>query len=450
MRHYIITNANLQEFIEKAQGGDAEIQYRLSYYYKRRNYVESMRWLKLAADQGYTPAIIDLGKIYLSDEYGVKDLDKAEQYFIKASELGDTDAMDKIGISYYCYKHYNEAIKWFKLANNYTHLGHCYFRGYGVDQSYEEAFKCYLAAKNNDRLAMCYFYGYGVAQNYDEAFKYYLAADDKLMLGECYLNGLGVERNVGKTIELWEEGAELPSYVYIEKLAHLYGDGVDMVPDHEKALNLWFEMVHEDDEDGKIKGSVEAMYQIACYYYEGKGVKKSVTKALKWFKHAIDMLYLEDGTARYEKYDRELHDMVYPSYKVDSNCYISQEPDFIIHARKILIKHGQKSIINKTKKAAQLGDVKAAEILNEFGIEYIVPKQPELAIPEVKDEPVIKAEPKREPPIPVFIGDILTHTTFGEGVVCEVDDDSFSVEFTHIGKKKFLNPMAFNKGFLTY
>ena len=46
-----------------------------------------------------------------------------------------------------------------------------------------------------------------------------------------------------------------------------------------------------------------------------------------------------------QKMDRELHDMVYPSYRVDSKSYISQEPDFIIHARKILIKHGQKIII---------------------------------------------------------------------------------------------------------
>ena len=107
------------------------------------------------------------------------------------------------------------------------------------------------------------------------------------------------------------------------------------------------------------------------------------------------------------------------------------------------------SIINKTKKAAPLGNVKAVEILNELGIEYIIQKQPESILPEVKDKSVVKAEPKREPPVPVFVGDLLYHKNFGEGVVCEVDDDHICVEFASVGKKKFLNPEAFNKGFLS-
>ena len=420
----------LEKIIEFANQGNPEFQHRLARHHlaRTKDYGEAKKWLELAADQGYAPALIDLGHSYFIGKYTEKDAAKGEKYFRLAISQGDSKAM--------------------------LQLGNIYWYGEYVPKNEEEALKLWRQSAELGNggalsaLGKCYLYGNVVEKNYDEAFKCFTAANDTLMLGECYLNGLGVERNVEKTIELWKEGAELPSYVYIEKLAHLYGDGVDIVPDHEKALNWWFEMVHEDDEDGKIKGSVEAMYQIACYYYEGKGVKKSVTKALKWFKHAIDMLYLDDGIARYEKYDRELHDMVYPSYKVDSNCYISQEPDFIIHARKILIKHGQKSIINKTKKAAQLGDVKAAEILNEFGIEYTISKQSDPVLPEIKDEPIVKEEPKREPPIPVFVGDLLSHKNFGEGVVCEVDNDRICVEFSSVGKKKFLNPEAFNKGFL--
>ncbi len=44
--------------------------------------------------------------------------------------------------------------------------------------------------------------------------------------------------------------------------------------------------------------------------------------------------------------------------------------DFILHARKVLVKHGCKSVINKIKKAAQKGDKKAAQILKEFGVEW--------------------------------------------------------------------------------
>lgn len=420
----------LEEKIELANQGNPEFQHRLARHHlvRTKDYGEAKKWLELAADQGYAPALIDLGHSYFIGKYTEKDAEKGERYFRLAIAQGDSKAM--------------------------LQLGYIYWHGEYVPKNEEEALKLWRASADLGNggalsaLGKCFLYGNVVEKNYDEAFKCFTAANDTLMLGECYLNGLGVERNVEKTIELWKEGAELPSYVYIEKLAHLYGDGVDMVPDHEKALNLWFEMVHEDDEDGKIKGSVEAMYQIACYYYEGKGVKKSVTKALKWFKHAIDMLYLDDGIARYEKYDRELHDMVYPSYKVDSNCYISQEPDFIIHARKILIKHGQKSIINKTKKAAENGDSKAAEILREFKIGFNLPK---LTLPvtlEVKEEPIATEKPKRESPINIAVGDTVLHKTFGEGCVCESEDGYVLVEFASVGQKKFLNPEAFNKGFL--
>ena len=450
-KHY-----DLETIISRAEQGEAEFQYRLGRHHlvRTKNYHEAVKWFKFAADQGGVSALIDLGSLYLRDKYGVKDLDKAEQCFKQASELGGTEAMNKIGGAYYGVRNYNEAIKWFKAANNYKRLGDCYFLGHGFDKSYEEAFKCYLEAKDNNDIARCYFYGYGVEQNYEEAFKYYLAANDRDMLGECYLHGLGVERSVEKAIELWKQGLENDSvfmnyeiWSRTEKLAHLYNDGIDMEPNYVEAWNWWCELVREDDfEDGKWLGSVYAMYQIARYHYEGKGVKKSVKLALQYFKYAIDMFY--QFGASYDEYDRERHILRHISYEIDSNRYISQEPDFIIHARKVLIEHGHKTIINRTKKAAQNGDEKAAEILNEFGIEYVSPKLPEVVASEVTNEPVVKENPECEPPVPVSIGDVLTHKTWGNGVVCEADEKYISVEFTSVGKKKFLNPRAFNDGFL--
>ena len=420
----------LEEKIELANQGNPEFQHRLARHHLAitKDYSEAKKWLELAADQGYSPALIDLGYFYLTEKYTEKDTEKGEGYFRLAIAKGDSNAM--------------------------LMLGYIYWHGDYVPENKGEALRLWRQSAELGNggalraLGKCYLYGNVVEKNYDEAFRCFVAADDKLMLGECYLNGFGVERDIERTIELWKEGAELPSYTYIEKLAHLYGDGIDMVPDHEKALNWWFEMVHEDDEDGKIKGSVEAMYQIACHYYEGKGIKKSVTKALKWFKHAIDMLYLDDGIARYEKYDRELHDMVYPSYKVDNKCYISQEPDFIIHARKILIKHGCKSIINKTKKATENGDLKAAEILREFEIDFDVPKPTPTIVVETKEEAAVPEKPKREPPINIAVGDKVLHKTFGEGCVCESEDGYILVEFASVGEKKFLNPEVFSQGFL--
>ena len=447
-KHY-----DLETIISRAEQGEAEFQYRFGRHHlaRTKNYHEAVKWFKLAADQGEVSALIDLGRLYLRDQYGVKDLDKAEQCFRQASELGGTDAMNKIGGAYYGVRNYNEAIKWFKAANNYSRLGDFYFHGYGFDQSYEEAFKCYLKAEAHYKLGTCYLYGYGVDQNYDEAFKSYQAAGDKDMLGECYLRGFGVERNIEKTIELWQSASEerCRYYEIMLKLAHLYGDGIEMEPDYENAWYWWSQLAHNDSGEFGQEGAFSvAMYQLARYCYEGKGVKKNLKDALKLFKYTIDLFYDDNRTAYYERYDREHYCIAIDSYEIDSIRYISQEPDFIIHARKVLIEHGHKTIINRTKKAAQNGDEKAAEILNEFGIEYVSPKLPEVVASEVTNEPVVKENPECEPPVPVSIGDVLTHKTWGNGVVCEADEKYISVEFTSVGKKKFLNPRAFNDGFL--
>ena len=449
-KHY-----DLETIISRAEQGEAEFQYRLGRHHlaRTKNYNEAEKWFKLAADQGCVSALIDLGGMYLRDKYGLKDLDKAEQCFQQASELGGTDAMNKIGGAYYGVRNYNEAIKWFKASNNYSRLGDFYFHGYGFDQNYEEAFKCYLKAKAHYKLGTCYLYGYGVDQNYDEAFKSYLASGDKDMLGECYLHGWGVERNVNKTIELWETATEERCRYYdvMLKLGHLYGDGIEMEPDYEKALNWWYQLAENDSgEFGQEGAWAEAMYQLACYYYEGKGVKKSMKWALKYFKYTIDLFYdkQDQGSVCWTEYNRDKHanELIY--HKIEGDITISDEPNFIIHARKVLIKHGHKTIINRTKTAAQNGDEKAAEILNEFGIEYVTPKLPEVVVPEVTDEPIIKEEPKCEPPIPVTVGDVLTHKIWGDGVVCEANGEYITIEFTSVGKKRFLNPLAFNDGFL--
>jgi TPR repeat protein len=200
-------------------------------------------------------------------------------------------------------------------------IGPRYYYGFGgVEQNYEEAVRWFKLAGNNRMLGKCFFYGYGVEQNYDEAVKCFSEADDKEMLGECYLHGLGVERDVNKTIELWESACEenWRYYDVMLKLAHLYGDGIEMEPDYENALKWWRQLAENDSgEFGEEGAFSEAMYQLACYYYEGKGVEKNTKFALKCFKHTID-LYRQESCIQ----DNE-----------------GDDPDFIIHARKLLAEH---------------------------------------------------------------------------------------------------------------
>ena len=303
------------------------------------------------------------------------------------------------------------------------------------------------------QIGLRYFYGCDeVEQNYEEAVKCFIAANDKDMLGECYLHGLGVERNIEKTIELWEIACDenWRYYDVMFKLAYLYSDGIEMAPDYEKALNWWYKLAENDGgEFGQLGAFAEAMYQVACYYYDGKGVKKDLKHALKYFRYTLD-LFLDRSFlgAFYVEYDREHYGIKHVSCKKQGELTISDEPDFIIHARKILVKHGCKSIINKIQKAAQNGDKKAAEILNEFEIEFNIPKLSEVVTDEVQNELIVKKGSNHQSPITVSVGDVLTHKIWGKGVICEVDGGYISIEFASVGKKKFLNPEAFNDGFL--
>lgn len=165
-------------------------------------------------------------------------------------------------------------------------------------------------------LGLSFYYGRGGAkQNYEEAARWFAAAHDKEYLGECYLHGYGVERNVEKAITLWEESCDehLRNYDVMLKLAHLYGDGIEMAPDYKKALHLWYALA-ENDEGIFGEGFSEAFYQLACYYAEGKGVEKNLSLARKYFRHAITLFGEEKlpGT--------------------------TEEPAYIIHTRDILAK----------------------------------------------------------------------------------------------------------------
>lgn len=59
--------------------------------------------------------------------------------------------------------------------------------------------------------------------------------------------------------------------------------------------------------------------------------------------------------------------------------------------------------------------------------------------------PVEKPKPQL---IPVEIGEMITHRTYGPGIVYAVEKHYVRIRFETVGEKSFINPDAFNKGFL--
>lgn len=127
--HIPETGTPAKKYYDKAVGGDAAAQHNLAFCYATgeggvvQDYAESVKWERMAAEQGNVSA----------------------QYA----------------------------------------LAYRYYSGEGVAQSYEEAVRWYEAAAGQGmadaeyKLGLCHEYGYGVAQNQDEALRWYEKAADR-------------------------------------------------------------------------------------------------------------------------------------------------------------------------------------------------------------------------------------------------------------------------------
>ena len=199
---------NPREFLQlhaAAESGNAEarfgvgVMFALGVIVTDQSDAEATALFRKAADQGYAPAQITLGRMY-ADGNGV-DADRAE------------------------------AARWFRLAaeqqnrDGQTYLGLMYGVGEGVEQDYGESVRLLrLAAAQGDgvaqaRLGDMYAYGEGVERNPDEADTWYrltaqtyrelihviagveftsgrLSLWHLIHLGELYRDGRGVPHNL--------------------------------------------------------------------------------------------------------------------------------------------------------------------------------------------------------------------------------------------------------------
>jgi TPR repeat protein len=212
------------------------IQYALAERYRKGEQSEehlhkACEWYRLAAEQGHTEAMHNLGFMFANGIGAIQDLAVASHWFMKAAEQDHEASMCNLGVMY---RHgrgveqdYSRACMWYERAALKGHaqamknLGFMYDAGHGVSQSDEKAFYWYemagrhgnAGAQNN--LASLYHNGRGVTQDYSKACEWFeraaLQGDAVAManLGVMYYNGQGVDKNLF-TAKMWfERAAEL-------------------------------------------------------------------------------------------------------------------------------------------------------------------------------------------------------------------------------------------------
>ncbi|MCL2109140.1 MAG: TIR domain-containing protein [Oscillospiraceae bacterium] len=147
---------------EKADAGDPEFQFQVARSYDMgksigTNYVEMVKWLKLAVAQKHAGALNNLGTAYYHGEGVEKDLNEAVRLYKLSAGQGN-------------------AIAQYNLAT-------CYEFGEGVSFNLEEALRLYkLSAEQGywrafDNLGRIYFTGVDVEQDLEKAKEYYEKAE---------------------------------------------------------------------------------------------------------------------------------------------------------------------------------------------------------------------------------------------------------------------------------
>jgi len=126
---------------------------------EKKNYVEAMRWYRMAADRGHALAQIGVGGLYAEGQGVPQDYTEALRWYRMAADHGNSVAQNNVGFFY--------------------------LSGLGVSQDYPEGLRWLHKAADQGNgtaqvsIGMAYLKGMGVPQNRTEAILWFHKAADK-------------------------------------------------------------------------------------------------------------------------------------------------------------------------------------------------------------------------------------------------------------------------------
>jgi TPR repeat protein len=145
--------SDLNALVMQAQDGDREAEYLLALVYEhghllRRDLASAQIWISRSAEQGYVPAQLGIGLLYLhgpKDAMPVGDYGRAERWLRLAATQADAEAQFWLGLGYkrgtFGVTDYHEALRWLEkaaeqgLPNAQHELGQMYELGEGVTKN---------------------------------------------------------------------------------------------------------------------------------------------------------------------------------------------------------------------------------------------------------------------------------------------------------------------------
>lgn len=231
------------------------------------NRSEAEKWITLAANSKYVPAMLEMGDWCFYGTMGPRDYAKAATWYTTAGVANTPSA-----------------------ASN---LGYCLQMGVGMARDPQQAVALYTrAASLGDsmamlRLANCLENGIGTPLNPIQAMEYYKkAASSGDALGEYLLGvhlqvGRNCQRDLAAAFKMFERSAKKGNSHGMAALGDCYLAGVTVPADHKQAME-WY---NKSANSGNFFG----WRALASMFRDGNGVPKDPAKAIEFLKKASDL-----------------------------------------------------------------------------------------------------------------------------------------------------------------
>ena len=287
----------------------------------RGNSEERLKWIQKALEKEYIDAYVDLGIFYQSDEK-YEDLEKAQQSYYQAAQLGNPEGMNGLALIYYNMpdnKGDEQAFRWFsKSADLGDSLGLYYLavmyeNGFGTYSNKQKAWDLYLASADQKfspayrKIAQLIEEGEAPASFTGRELEYYIKAAERNDIDAIHDVIRFLENDPDRKKELFswcQRGAQLNDGKCICKLGKLYFYGMGTEMDEFKAMNCF--------RKAETMEIPEAYYFLGLAYYEAKGVvSPNIQKAEEYFRKAAEAGYSDAIKAIAELYMQSGHENGY-------------------------------------------------------------------------------------------------------------------------------------------
>ncbi|MBN2664407.1 MAG: SEL1-like repeat protein [Bacteroidales bacterium] len=220
--------------------------------------------------------------------------DSTEHWYLQAASQGACFAQSNLGYFYYDQEDYEQAFEWFTKAadkkdNNAIYgLATMYYAGKGVDLDYTKALEYFTIAADNNmpgaiyQLGYMYYNGKGTSTDYSLAHDYFTQAADldyhisNWYLGNIYRYGKGVSTNYTTAISYYKKYGDAGNASGYVACAEIYED----IYDNEIQGFQYYKKA-------ALLGDADAQNSVGYRMYFGKGTTEDRCGSLYWFKKSM-------------------------------------------------------------------------------------------------------------------------------------------------------------------